>query len=313
MIWLSWRQLRTAAVVTFGALAVIAVVVLVTGLQLRSASTAVGICTAGPACETVTQAFLERFQVLQPLLDKVALLLLPAVTGIFWAAPLVARELDSGTYRLAWTQGVTRTRWLTTKLVLVGLASVAATALLTFMVTWWFTPLDQVGGSNRFEPSLFQVRDIAPIGYAVFAFALGVTAGVITRRTLPAMAITLVGYVGFRIVEMLWIRPHFMRALTSTTALEPVKGPPPGHQIGSPWVISQTITDPSGHAVDGLRITPDDPCVATRTCFAGYHQTTVFQPGNRYWPFQWDETALFVGLALGLIALSYWWLRRRLS
>lgn len=310
MIWLSWRQFRTAAVVTFGALAVVAVVVLVTGLQLRSASTGVATCGSGPACETVTQAFLNRFQVLQPLLDKVGLLLLPAVTGVFWAAPLVARELDSGTYRLAWTQGVSRTRWLTTKLVVVGVAGVVATGLLTLLVTWWFTPLDQLGG-NRFDPSVFQVRDIAPIGYAAFAFALGVAAGVLTRRTLPAMAITLFGYIGFRVVEMLWIRPHFMPAVTITSAL-PGKLTAIKRMGAGPWVISQTITDPSGNAVGDLRIAPDDPCVARQTCFTGYHQITVYQPGNRYWAFQWYETALFAGLAAALIVLTYWWLRRRL-
>lgn len=314
MIWLSWRQFRTSAVVTFGALAVVGVVVLVTGLQLHSAyhSTGAATCTSGADCGTVVQSFLSRFQVLQPLLDRVGLLLLPAVTGVFWAAPLVARELDSGTHRLAWTQSISRTRWLTTKLILVGLASVAATGLLSLLVSWWFAPLDRLGG-NRFEPSLFHVRDIAPLGYAAFAFALGVAAGLVTRRTLPAMATTLVGYIAVRICEMVWIRPHFMSPLTFTNTVEPIGDG--GVKIVAPrgWVISQTFTDPSGHAVDGLRISADAPCVATHTCFAGYHQTIVYQPGARYWPFQWYETGLFVVLAAGLIALSFWWLRRRLT
>ena len=316
MIWLSWRQFRTSAVATFGALAVVAVVVLVTGLQLHAAyhSSGAATCasTSGAECRSIVQSFLSRFQVLQPLLDKVGLLLLPAVTGIFWAAPLVARELDSGTYRLAWTQGVTRTRWLTTKLVLVGLASVAATGLISLLVTWWFTPLDTLGG-NRFEPSLFQVRDIAPIGYAAFAFALGVTAGLLTRRTLPAMATTLVGYIAVRVAAMVWIRPHFMPPLTFTNLVEPVGAGGVKLSVPRGWVLSQIFTDPSGHTMTDLRISPDSPCFATRTCFAGYHLTITYQPGNRYWPFQWYETALFVGLAAALIALSYWWLRRRLN
>ena len=314
MIWVSWRQFRTSAVVTFGALAAVAVVVLVTGLQLRSAyhSTGVATCAPGVGCDVDAQAFLSRFNALQPLLDKIGLLLLPAVTGVFWAAPLVARELDSGTYRLAWTQSVTRTRWLTTKLVLVGLASVAATGLLSLLVSWWFAPLDHVGG-NRFEPSLFQVRDIAPLGYAAFAFALGVAAGVLTRRTLPAMAITLACYIGFRVVEMLWIRPHFMTPKTLTGALDNAKLTG-GERMGpSPWVITQTITDPSGQVVGGVRITPDSPCLATRSCLAGYHQTTTYQPGTRYWAFQWYELGLFAVLAAALVAFSYWWVRRRLN
>jgi hypothetical protein len=313
MIWLSWRQFRTAAVVTFGALAVVAVVVLVTGLQLRSAyhSTGAATCTSGAECGTVVDSFLSRFQVLAPLLDKVGLLLLPAVTGVFWAAPLVARELDSGTYRLAWTQGVTRTRWLTTKLIVVGLASVAATGLLSLLVTWWFSPLDRLG-SNRFEASLFHVRDVAPIGYAVFAFALGVTAGLLTRRTLPAMAVTLVGYIAVRVAEMVWIRPHFMPARTFTTVVEQI-GPGIRTRVPRGWVIDQFFTDPRGHTMTNLGISPDSPCFATRTCFAGYHLHVTYQPADRYWAFQWYETALFAGLAAVLIAVSYWWLRRRLT
>jgi hypothetical protein len=312
MIWLSWRQFRTSAGVTFGALAVVAVVVLVTGLQLHAAYHSAASCTSGPECDTLRNAFDSRFQVLQPLLEMVGLLLLPAVTGIFWAAPLVARELDTGTYRLAWTQGVTRTRWLTVKLLVVGVASLVATGLLSLLVTWWFTPLDRLG-ANRFGPSLFQVRDVAPLGYAAFAFALGVTAGLLTRRTLPAMAVTLVGYVTVRVVEMVWIRPHFMAPLTVTNTVEPIAGG--GVKLRAPlgWVISDSFTDPSGHTLDSLRVSPDSPCFATRSCFAGYHHTVTYQPEARYWTFQWYETALFVALAAALIALSYWWLRRRLT
>jgi hypothetical protein len=289
MIWLSWRQFRTSAAVTFGALAVVALVLLVTGLQLRSSYTSTGAATcastSGAECGTVVQSFLTRFQVLQPLLDRVGLLLLPAVTGIFWAAPLVARELDSGTYRLAWTQGVSRTRWLTTKLVLVGLASVAATGVLSLLVTWWFTPLDRLGG-NRFEPSLFQVRDAAPVGYAAFAFALGVAAGLLTRRTLPAMAVTLVGYITVRFAEMVWIRPHFMPALTSTNLVAQTG---PGVKLVAPrgWVLSQFFTDPSGRTMTDLRISPNSPCFTTRSCFTGYHLTITYHPVDRYWAFQW--------------------------
>jgi hypothetical protein len=183
MIWLSWRQLRTSAAVTFGALALVAVVVLVTGLQLHRAYTASGLvgCT-GDACRAIADAFRARDPFLQTVLGNVLLLLLPALTGVFWAAPLVSRELETGTYRLAWTQSVTRTRWMTAKLVVVGVASLLATAALTALVTWWYTPIDLVN-ANGFSPAVFGARDLVPIGYATFAFGLGVAAGVLTRRT----------------------------------------------------------------------------------------------------------------------------------
>lgn len=157
------------------------------------------------------------------------------------------------------------------------------------------------------------MRDIAPIGYAAFAFALGVTAGLLTRRTLPAMATTLVGYIAARVAEMVWIRPHFMSPLTFTNAVESVAGG--GVKLTAPrgWVITQTFTDARGHVVDSLGVRPHAPCVATSSCFAGYHQTITYQPAVRYWPFQWLEVGLFVALAAVLIASSYWWLRRRLA
>jgi ABC-type transport system involved in multi-copper enzyme maturation permease subunit len=317
MIWLSWRQLRTSAAVVYGALAVVAVVVVISGLELHRAFTASGIaqCT-GDACGSVIDAFLARDAFLQTLLSNVLLLMLPAVTGVFWAAPLVARELDSGTFRLAWTQSVPRTRWLTAKLAVVGLASLAATALLTVLVTWWYAPIDEVNG-NQFSPAVFGARDLVPTGYAAFSFGLGVLAGVVTRRTLTAMAVTLVGYVAVRLSFAFWIRPHLMAPLTSVAPLDDggpaqLLGGGPGYAAGN-WLLSQTVTDPNGVVTDTIRISTDDACAATRSCLSGYHVTTLYQPADRYWAFQWAETAIFVAFALCLIGVAYWWLRRRLS
>jgi hypothetical protein len=303
--------------VVYGALAVVAVVVLITGLQLHHAFTADGVadCT-GEGCDSLFQAFVSRDPLLQTLLSNVLLLLLPAALGVFWAAPLVARELESGTYRLAWTQSVSRTRWLTAKLVVVGMVAVVASGVLSALVTWWFGPIDRVNG-NQFSPAVFGARDLVPVGYAAFAFGLGVLAGTSTRRTLTAMAVTLVGYVAVRLSFAFWIRPHLLPPLSTVAPMDDGRVPQllgdgPGAQAGR-WILSQTITDPDGTVVDGIRISSDDPCVTTRSCLRGYHLTTVYQPADRYWAFQWMETAIFVALGLALVAVSYWWLRRRLS
>jgi hypothetical protein len=316
MTWLAWRQFRTQAAVVFGALAVLAVIVIITGLQLRHWYDTSGIrtCSAVNDCDTATSAFTQHYKWLQTLLGSVLILFLPAVTGVFWGAPLIAREFDTGTYRLAWTQSVTRTRWLAAKIAVVGAASVAASAVLTWLVTWWSTPFDLIS-QNKFDPTIFSERDIAPIGYAAFAFAFGLTAGLLIRRSLPAMAATLVGYIAARLVVLAWIRPHFAAPLHATAALQP-PGPgsklvrPPGDSLTRPgaWIVSSQITDPSGHAVNRIAVHPDDPCVATRTCLTGYHQTISYQPANRYWPFQWYETALFTGVAVILIGLCFWWI-----
>ena len=113
----------------------------------------------------------------------------PAVIGAFWGAPLVARELEAGTHRLVWNQSVTRTRWLATKLGTVTLAAAAAVGVLTVAVSWWADPLDGAISStrgslpSRITPVTFAMRGIVPVSYAVFAVVLGVTVGVVLRRS----------------------------------------------------------------------------------------------------------------------------------
>jgi hypothetical protein len=79
------------------------------------------------------------------------------------------------------------------------------------------------------------------------------------------------------------------------------------------WVISRSILDPSGRELDSIRVSPADACAATRSCFAGFRQTVTYQPAGRYWSFQIYETALYCSLAAALIALSFWWIRKRTS
>jgi len=315
VIWFAWRQFRTQAAVVFGALAVLAVVVIVTGLQLRHWYDTSGIanCAAAGDCDTVTSAFTAHYSWLQTLLGNVLIDFFPAVIGVFWGAPLIARELDTGSYRLVWTQSVTRTRWLAAKITIVGAASIAAVGLLSWMVTWWSTPFDNMA-NNKFDPSVFSERDIAPLGYAAFAFALGVTAGLLIRRTLPAMATTLVGYIAARVVVLIWIRPHFQAPLHATGLLQApgsdsglvkLPGASLAPQPGS-WLVSSQILDPSGHPTNGrIEVRIGDPCVATHSCLTGYHQTITYQPASRYWPFQWYETSLFLALAVILIGFCF--------
>ena len=189
MIRFTWLQARTQTAVAFGALAIVAVALAVTGPHLVSLYNAsVATCAARGDCPAASIAFLRNGGTLRTWLG-VLTVVLPGVIGIFWGAPLVARELEAGTFRLAWTQSVTRTRWLAVKLGVIGLASMAVAGLASLMVTWWASPLDRV---HLRLFGTFDQRDIVPIGYAAFACALGVTAGVPIRRPLPAMAATLV-------------------------------------------------------------------------------------------------------------------------
>jgi hypothetical protein len=126
------------------------------------------------------------------------------------------RPGPGSTYRLAWTQSVSRSRWLATKLAVVGLAAVTVAGLLTLTITWWYRALDPVA-TNQF--AVLDRRDIAPIGYAAFAFAAGALIGAVIRRTLPAMATTLGVYVFARIATTFWIRPHLLSPIHKPLSL----------------------------------------------------------------------------------------------
>ena len=221
MIAFSWRQFRTQAVIGGAGLVVLGIILLITGPHLVSIyDSALAQCRAsGGASSDCNNPVVSTYSKLQ-VLATALVLIVPVVIGMFWGAPLIARELETGTFRLAWTQSVSRMRWLLVKLGLVGLASAAVGGLLSLMVTWWFSPIDKVT-QGRFGAAAFGLHGFVPAGYALFAFALGATTGLLFRRTLPAMAVTLVGFIVARFTVAYWIRPHFMTPVTKTFGLNP--------------------------------------------------------------------------------------------
>jgi hypothetical protein len=259
VIWLTWRQFRTQILVVAGVLAALALVLIVTGPHLVSLSDAyLKSCHADKDCGSTTNPVANTDAKLQSGIADL-LLLAPALIGIFWGAPLIARELETGTYRLGWTQSITRRRWLAVKLGVVGLASVAVAGLLSLMLTWWSSPID-TANANRFGVAVFSLRDITPLGYAAFAFALGVTAGVLIRRTLPAMAATLVAFVAARAAEATWVRPHLLapvRAVFPFTtgsgigfALTPegLQVAPNPPNIPNAWALTSEVVNNAGQS-----------------------------------------------------------------
>ncbi|HEY7947146.1 MAG TPA: hypothetical protein VID75_05700 [Acidimicrobiales bacterium] len=260
MIRLTGRQFRTPAAIAAAALEVVAVVVAATGPHLRQLYDAIAAsCRAHGDCATAYNGYLNTDGTLRTWLG-ILVIVVPGLMGIFWGAPLVAREWESGTYRLAWTQSVTRDRWMAVKVGGIGLAAMIVAGLLSLMVTMWASPLDRAT-MNIF--GTFDQRDLVPIGYGAFAFVLGVLAGVVIRRTLPAMAATVVGFVGARLAFTELLRPHLIapvqRSLALTTDIAGLgfgsadggpftllPGPP---NIPNAWVVSTGILDKGGHAV----------------------------------------------------------------
>ena len=214
-------------------------------------------CATHDDCQSATSAFLSTDGTLRTWLG-ILVIVVPGLMGVFWGAPLVARELEAGTFRLIWTQSVSRTRWLVTKVAVIGAASMTMAGLLSLMVTWWASPLDR---ANTQIYSTFDERALVPIGYAAFAFALGVTAGIVIRRVLPAMAATLVAFVGVRLTFTDLVRPHLASPMVRDLALSPATAgygsfnSGPANLIANPpnvanvWVYSANIVDRSGQLI----------------------------------------------------------------
>jgi hypothetical protein len=275
------------------------------------------------------------------------------VIGIFWGAPLVARELETGTFRLAWNQSITRGRWLAAKLGFAVLATAVAVGILTTAVTWWAHPIDGATGNQhgslaaRLTPISFAMRGIVPVGYAVFALLLGTLIGLVLRRSVPAMAVTLAIYVAVQVAVPLWVRPHLVPPTTSTVVisrdtLDGINLAGSGtltlttHTTPGAWILSNQTIDSHGRATalpawfshcvppppavgragGTVTATPHpgsiDSCL-TRLTDEGYRQRMVYQPRDHFWPLQWAETGLYLTASAVLAGLSFWWTRRRLS
>jgi hypothetical protein len=336
MIWVAWRQFRTQALVTLGLLAAFAVLVLVTGLHLREVYSSLGGVHCVARNEDCAALLGAHDAALADLLGP-ALLAIPALLGMFWGAPLLARELESGTYRLAWTQTVTRRRWLSVRVVLVGIAALAVAGLASWLVSWWFAPIDAVN-MNRFDPSVFTERGVVAIGYAAFASALGVMAGTLMRRTLPAMAATLLGFVAARIAVTFWVRPHLLPAREALLSITSGKGveyvssasgvslAPAVPPIPNAWMVSDTLVDRAHRALSTaqlhdllVRTCPTitvgpagsakaDAVAASCQQRLSHHllQLATYQPPSHYWPLQALETGIFLAAALALIGATVW-------
>ena len=336
MIWLSWRQFRLSGSVVAAAVALAAAVLVLTRPELVAGRN---------VTEQLTPTDRTFF-----IAGILAVALAPAVVGAFWGAPLVARELETGTHRLVWNQGVTRTRWLAAKLGLTVLAAAAAVGVLAGAVDRWARPLDGATGSAggslpaRITPVSFAMRGITPMSYAVFAVVLGVALGLVLRRTVPAMALTLAVFTFVQVAVPLWVRPHLLEPTRQTVPISmdtfdglslsdggtvrlSVRAAGP-----TDWALSSRTVDPSGQVLDSVPATVTachalggpagggragppqgkDPvlaCVAQLDSL-GYQQQVTYLPASRFWPLQWAETGLFLGLSALLGAFCFRRVRR---
>ncbi|GAA0474844.1 transporter [Actinoplanes capillaceus] len=320
MTWLIWRQHRTEVCVLGLLVGVFGIALLVLGTQAHDLfpggpARCAGEAGVDEACVASFRRLDEEYGYVENLLA--AFYLVPVVIGAFLGAPLLARELEDGTWQLAWTQAVPRMRWLAAKLAALAGVTVTLTALFTAVLTWFRQPFDAWEG--RFQYDAFDLEGLVPVAYALFAFGVATAAGAILRRGLPAFGVAFGAFLAARMSVALLARPAYA---TPLTAMEPVPAGGSKDQAVAgvaDWMIEHGYADATGRRLSWTEYYALD-AAADRAGTnlnqflhaQGIQQFEVYHPAGRFWTFQLIEAAVFAAVAAVLIGVVVWRVRRRM-
>jgi hypothetical protein len=321
--WVVWRRFRTTLAATAAVLAVIAVYLVIDGERMRSAFATYQACQpAGSArCQFDWETLREGYS--QPGLIGVVLLFLPGIVGAFAGAPVLARELETGTFRYAWTQGVGRMRWAVAVVIPAAIGVAVLVGAFGVLVSWHNRPLVQAGIMPRLHATVFPITGPAAAGWALVGFGLGVLAGLLWRRVVPALATAFAAWFGLAFLTANVLRPNYLpQRLTTSLELSNT-----ALSYGQWWTragvrvsdaqINNALRaigfqDLGGSGKVTVQVGGDGGVDPVQYLIQhGYTQVTSYQPDSRYWTFQWIEFSWLIGLALLLLATTLWLLRRR--
>jgi hypothetical protein len=326
VIWLVLRRSRVLMAITVAALVGLAVWMIVLG-HVSDVTESSFACTHGRfSCSTRSGVFSLSDQATA---INFLLLLVPCLLGVVYGAPLVAGELEHSTNRLAWTQGVSRTKWLIVKWSVIGLFLVVSLAALTFVSQWWTGQANETQnlnlwlagfGRGRLQPLYFPVTGLALGAYTLFAFALSAALGAVIRKTSWAIFAAVIGYTAIAVIAVFFVRPGL-----APQVFAPFATTTSGYAQGSAGVISDEAWD-LGY---GYRYAPGTPSnemgssanavgqqcndgPSFAQCFAKHHlqMGTFYQPADHYWELQWRESALLVLITGALLGSTIWSVRR---
>jgi ABC-type transport system involved in multi-copper enzyme maturation permease subunit len=315
VLWVTWRQHRLEGMWSFALVAVMVGCLSFVIWEAGHPGCPVGVnatfCLPDDALGMVAQ------QIMRLDLVQYGLVVLPALAGAFIGAPLVAREIENGTHRLAWTQGVTRVRWIFAKLSLLFVPLMLAAGLLGILEIILINAM----GTLANHWAWFDQQAPLTVAATVFALALGVASGAVIGRSIPAMAVTLIGVVATRFTLAVIVRAHYMsphlfsshdpNALGDQLQMDPTAW----------WLDQPAYHDAGGNTItqaDALRVSSTgnlSPADALAAYWKDHGISIVqyYQPGDRFWTFQTIESGILLVLTAVLLGFAVYWVTRRVS
>ncbi|HWO62088.1 MAG TPA: hypothetical protein VNO31_18885, partial [Umezawaea sp.] len=223
-----------------------------------------------------------------------------------------------GTHVLAFTQSISRTRWMFSKLAVALLPALVVLVALQSLVTWWLSAAGKLGPgiSGPFYALNFGIEHVSPVAYALFAFALGTFIGVVSRRTLVAMTAALTGFVVLRFALF-----GLMGRLVPAEHLVVEPGSDQseaqrGLVIETGWVdhAGRQLTNDAAYAlIRGCQPTPSTSEQYAR-CWDQVglaKQFSDYVPVGQAWQVHLAEASIFGVLAVVLLVGTGWVLRRQ--
>lgn len=301
MIWVTWRQHRTEVLVAITLVVLLVVFIFLSGMALRSTYLQDG--------RFGIEYFLASFPFM-------VINILPFLLGFFIGAPLVSQELERGTYRLAWTQGIARERWLKSKLLLVAGVTLVIFLFVSGILNWWNQPVNETIGPW----ATFDVNGIVIVSHALFALTLGIALGTIISKPVGAMALFVPIFPMVRLF-FFWLRQYYLPPISLRWDYI---GGNPIDQMGKIWIVGQNFLDRLGKLIpidlvfqtcgpQSILAYAIDPELFS--CFRenGFSILVSYQPVERFWLFQGIECLVFLALSICLVGLTIWWLKKKIS
>jgi len=341
MNWFVFRQHRKQFLIVGILLIAFAALIVPTGNHFwHTYQQTLASCKQNPATPNCSDLSSSLFQTStdQMLLHFVpaAIVLLPLLFGIFWGAPLLANEYGEGTNKLAWTQGVSRRKWLTTKLAWILVATAVFMGAFATLTTWWAKTPNILNMDRFASEASFDSQGIVPVAYGLFAVAFGIAFGAWFRKTMVAVGVVFGLFIAVALIAVPnFVRPHYAAPITVTAPMGP--GILDSKIPTGAWVIERNIVDKNGKAFNSFNLEnmppqcqkiiqasrvgttgkgvavkagPGDPIDACLNN-AGYHQTAKYQPSYRYWDFQRIEAGMYLALTAIAIGATYWLVLKR--